>query len=101
MVNVKKEEQIIEVKIGNISIPIKVRPGDEMYYQLVANKVNEKYRAIKETNPDTIQSYALTAFEFATGDVEISHKLNEKIGKIEDSVAKLVDQLDSVLQDYK
>jgi len=101
MVNVKKEEQIIEVKIGNILIPIKIKHGDEMYYQLVANKVNEKYRAIKENNPDTIQSYALTAFEFAAGDVEIAHKLNEKVAEIEDHISKLVDKLDGLLQDYK
>jgi hypothetical protein len=101
MVNVKKEEQTIEVKIGNISIPIKVRPGEEMYYQLIANRVNEKYRAIKETNPDTIQSYALTAFEFATGDVEVARKLEEKIVKIEDTVSTLVEKLDTVLTGNK
>ncbi len=93
----KENIETIDVKIGNITIPMKVKPGLEMYYELIANNVNEKYKSIKANNPDTIQSYALTALEIAAGQVDIEQKLEEKIVRLENVIENLVEQIDAVL----
>lgn len=95
--NNKDVKQTIEVKIGNIVVPLKVAPGLEMYYELIANEVNEKYKSIKETNPDTIQSYALTALQIAAGQVEIEQKLEEKVENLRSTVSSLIERLENIL----
>lgn len=95
----KEIEQDTILKIGHIEVPVKIENSiQKMYFELIGDYVHQKYTSVKSTNPDTLQSYAFTAFEIAKDQFDLEKKLEEKLNKLDAEVSDLIEQIDTAIQ---
>ncbi len=95
------EKEPFFLKIGPQEIYLdSVSSAEQLFLELVASQINEKFNEVKKEQVDTIRSYAYTLLEIAKEKCSLEKKTEEKIDILETKISSLIEEIDKQLAEY-
>jgi|GEM_PF-1827509 hypothetical protein len=101
MKQLEKKEPFV-IKIGSQEIILDSVPTvEQLFLELVATQINERFNEIKKEQVDTLRTYAYTLLEIAKEKCNLEKKTEEKIDVLETKIASLIEEIDKNIAEYK
>jgi hypothetical protein len=96
----KKESFLLKIGPQEIYLD-SILPGEQLFLELVATQINDRFNEIKKEQVDTMRSYAYTLLEIAKEKCSIEKKTEEKIDVLETKISSLIEDIDNHITEYK
>jgi len=101
MKQLEKKEPFV-IKIGSQEIILDSVPTvEQLFLELVATQINERFNEIKKEQVDTLRTYAYTLLEIVKEKCNLEKKTEEKIDVLETKIASLIEEIDKNIAEYK